>query len=127
MSRGYRQAGLSFLEVVVALALLGIVLVGVVPSFIGYIQSNTRSEQRSIAVRLAEERLEALRLVNPQTLPSGGSEEEAQNRSGKTYTVRTTYCAAVSLCGSGSRHIRVEVFLNGRSMYAVETVFTQLR
>lgn len=127
MSGGYRRAGLSFLEVVVALAILGVVLVGVVPSFLSYIQFNTQSEQRSNAIRLVEERLEALRLVNPQTLPTTGSQESVQTRSGRSYTVRTIYCATASLCGSGSRHIRVEVLLNGRSLYAAETVFTQLR
>lgn len=122
-----REKGLSFLEVVAALAILAVVLVGVVPSFLGYLRFNTQSEQRTAAIRLAEERMETLRLINPQTLPSSGSEDQAQTRSGRSYTVRTTYCADSSLCSSGSRHIRVEVFLNGRSMYAVETVFTQLR
>lgn len=126
MSGGYRQAGLSFLEVVVALALLGIVLVGVIPSFLGYVQFNTQSEQRSVAVRLAEERLEALRLVDPSGL-SGGPVEEAHTRNGRTYTVRTAYCVTPSLCSAGSRHVRVEVLLNGRSIYAVETVFAKLR
>ncbi|MER3484186.1 MAG: prepilin-type cleavage/methylation domain-containing protein [Meiothermus sp.] len=127
MSGGYRQAGLSFIEVVVALSILGVVLVGVVPSFLSYMELNTRSEQRSNAVRLVEERLEALRLVNPQTLPTAGSQDSIQTRNGRAYTVRTTYCAEASLCNSGSRHIRVEVFLNGRNIYAAETVFTQLR
>lgn len=127
MSGGYRQAGLSFIEVMVALAILGVVLAGVIPSFLSYVELNARSEQRSEAVRLVEERLESLRLVNPQTLPSSGSQDSIETRNGRAYTVRTTYCAEASLCSINSRHIRVEVFLNGRKVYAAETVFTGLR
>lgn len=123
-----RARGLTLVEVLVALAILA--LIGpVLAGFIGYLRINTRAEIRSQAVTLAQERLESLRLVNPQSLPTGGCQEETRSRGGRTYTVRTCYCENRSLCGAGARHLSVRVFLSGETtpVYQVETVYTQLR
>lgn len=123
-----KAKGLTLVEVLVALAILA--LIGpVLAGFIGYLRINTRAEVRSQAVTLAQERLENLRLVNPQTLPTRGCQEETRSRGGRTYTVRTCYCENPGLCGAGARHLVVRVFLSGETapVYQVETVYTQLR
>ena len=120
--------GLTLVEALVALAILS--LIGpILGGFIAYLRINTRAEVRSQAVTLAQERLEGLRLLNPQTLPWQGCQDQTQARGGRTYTVRTCYCENASLCGPGARHLVVRVFLSGETtpVYQVETVYTQLR
>ncbi len=119
--------GLTIVEVVVALAILGIILTFIVPSFVGYLQTNTQSEVRSQAVYLAQRELESLRLQDPSALPTSGQTERSESHGGRTFTLRRIYCGQASLCGPGSRHIRIEVLWNGRTVYAAETVYTQLR
>ncbi len=125
--RSLDAKGLSIVEVVVALAVLGLALAFIVPSFVGHLQANTASEVRSQAVFLAQREFESLRLRDPSTLPTSGSTERQEGYGGRTFTLRRTYCPQASLCGPGSRHIRVEVIWNGRTVYAAETVYTSLR
>ncbi|WP_243028985.1 type IV pilus modification PilV family protein [Thermus albus] len=126
--RGSR--GLTLIEVLVALAILGLIgpLVG---AFIAHLNTNTRSELRSQAVTLAQERLENLRLQDPQTMPRSGCTSETKTRVSRTFTVQTCYCSQASLCGPGARFIEVRVYLgtgtSGTPLYGVATVFTQFR
>ncbi|WP_337845323.1 prepilin-type cleavage/methylation domain-containing protein [Thermus sp.] len=125
--RSLDAKGLSIVEVAVALAVLGLALAFIVPSFVGYLQTNTASEVRSQAVFLAQREFEALRIQDSAGLPTSGTVERQEAYGGRTFTLRRTYCAQASLCGLGSRHIRVEVIWNGRTVYAAETVYTSLR
>ncbi|WP_105316879.1 type II secretion system protein [Thermus tenuipuniceus] len=121
------KRGLTLVEVLVALAILA--LIGpILAGFLGYLRVNTRTELRSQAVTLAQERLEALRLVDITSLPTSGCQEADQTRAGRTYRIRTCYCTQAVLCGSGARHIRVEVYLGREAapLYTVETVYTKL-
>ena len=141
-----RRAGVSLIEVLVAIAILAIVLVAVVPAFVYYLQTNTKTEVRTQAVALAQEALEHLRLLDPSYLPSSGAYPPFADyssppptcnaaptacqvtRRGRTYTVRVVFCPGGSgLCGPHARHVRVEVDQGGKEIYAVETVFTKLR
>ena len=122
------RKGLTLVEVLVALAVLAL-LGPILAGFVTYLQVNTRSEVRSVAVTLAQESLESLRLSNPQSLPSQGCSDRTVARSGRSFKVETCYCQNSQLCGQGARHITVRVFLDNESqpVYRVETVFTQLR
>jgi prepilin-type N-terminal cleavage/methylation domain-containing protein len=122
------RKGLTLVEVLVALAILAL-LGPILGGFITYLQVNTRSEVRSAAVTVAQETLEGLRLLNPQSLPSQGCSERTVTRSGRSFKVETCYCQNRQLCGQGARHITVQVFLRNEDqpVYRVETVFTQLR
>ena len=122
------RKGLTLVEVLVALAVLAL-LGPILAGFVTYLQVNTRSEVRSVAVTLAQESLESLRLSNPQSLPSQGCSDRTISRSGRSFKVQTCYCENPQLCGQGARHITVRVFLDNESqpVYRVETVFTQLR
>lgn len=126
--RPFAGRGLTLVEVLVALAILGL-LGPVVGAFLAYLQTNSRTELRSQAVVLAQERLEALRLQDPQNLPTSGCTEETVDRYGRTFRVQTCYCTTQNLCGPGARFLEVRVYRQGEAnpLYSVATVFTQLR
>ncbi len=129
------RKGLTLVEVLVALAILAL-LGPILGGFITYLQVNTRSEVRSAAVTVAQETLEGLRLLDPQSLPSQGCSERTVTRSGRSFKVKTCYfdvelslCQNRQPCGQEARRITVQVFLGNEDqpVYRVETVFTQLR
>ena len=141
-----KTAGIGLVEVILAIAILGIVLVSIVPSFLLYLQVNTNSEIRSQAVVLAQQAMERLRLLDPSTLPKSGTyspfadfasepqpcEEESsactRTADGRTFTVKASFCPdSPDPCSGNARLIRVEVDFNGRKVYEVETVYTKLR
>ncbi len=55
-----REAGLTIIELLVALALLGFVLIGIVPLFIGSVKSNFSANEYTSIHMLARDRLEQL-------------------------------------------------------------------
>lgn len=123
------RRGVSLIEALVALAILGI-LATVIASFVVELRSNSRSEQRAQAVALAQQRLEALRGVDPATLPvSGCDPDQTASAAPWTFQVRVCYCTQAALCSSTAKQVRVEVRLVGQPtpIYAAETVYTQLR
>jgi prepilin-type N-terminal cleavage/methylation domain-containing protein len=122
------ERGVSLVEVLLALLILGIVLAGMVPSFLAFLDVNTRNEERTGAVQAAQTVLESLRLADPAMLPSGGASQPQPIRVGeRTYQVVTRYCVVSAFCDSDSRHLAVEVLHEGNLLYSAETVFTQLR
>ena len=56
-----RITGLTIIEVLIAVAILGILLGGLIPSFVSNMRINTDSEVRSQAVQAAQTMLDALR------------------------------------------------------------------
>jgi type IV pilus modification protein PilV len=120
--------GFTLIEVMIAMAILGIGLAAMAPLFLYHLQINNRSELQSGAVAVAQQVLDTLRLQNPLTLPSSGS-TTPQNivMGGRTYQATTTFCAITTYCNAGSRHIQVEVKFRGKTLYTTDTVYTQLR
>lgn len=122
-----RSAGFTLLECLVAMALLGIALAGLLPSFQSFMDANSFSEERSNAVAAAQSVMEALRQVDPSTLPNSGTSAVLAVAVGNhEYEVVTTYCGDVSFCSSAARHILLEVSFAGKTIYTVESVFTRL-
>ena len=68
------QKGFTLTESLLALAILGIAMVGILPTFLTYMDSNTLSEERTQAVGAAQRVMETLRHLEPKNLPSTGSD-----------------------------------------------------
>jgi type II secretory pathway pseudopilin PulG len=122
------QRGSTLLEALVAIAIVGIAIAGIAPAFFVQMDANGRNEQRTEAAAAAARVMETLRREDPASLPTSGSSDPEQLLVGnRMYDVVVHYCAVPSYCGAGSRHVRTEVSLHGRLLYAVESVYTQLR
>jgi general secretion pathway protein I len=123
-----REQGFSLTEALIALGILAVVAISVLPAFMTHVGANSRNELRSSAISAAQERLESLRLENPAAMPdSGSSAPQLITVDGQQLEVVTHYCERAEYCTDDrSRHIRVEVKADGRTVYDVETVYTQL-
>lgn len=122
------ERGLTLVEALVAMAIMGIVLAGVTPLFMTYLNANTLNEERSGAMAAAQQVLERLRAQDPADLPSSGtSAAQALTIGGRTYQATTRYCVTAAYCDTASRHVVVEVTYRGTRIFQAETVFTQLR
>jgi type II secretory pathway pseudopilin PulG len=122
--------GFSLVEALVALFLLGMTAVAVMPAFLTQADANTRNEQRSDAVGLAQQRLEALRFTDVDLMPTGGTDASTTTIGSRAYELRTIYCTQAQYCppaSPGSRHLLVEVWLDGAKVYDVATIYTELR
>lgn len=123
--------GFSLVESLVALALLSLVAVGLLPAIMAHVTTDTRNEIRTDAVSAAEQRMEALRLLDPDTMPVAGPPDSETYAAGdRSYEIRTHYCLRAEYCpptSPVSRHVTVEVYIQGEKIYDVETVYTQLR
>ena len=122
------ERGFTLVESLVALAVLSMVVVGVLGAFSVHSLANTASERRMEATNAAEQVIEFLRLDDPELMPSTGTvgpQLVTLNRRG--YEVYTQFCTRAEYCTDTSRHLLIEVFLDGRRVYDVETIFTQMR
>lgn len=118
--------GVSLVEALLAIALLGVAAVSILPAFVVQMNTNTRNEQRTAAITAVQQSIEALRLVEPSSLPSSGqSAAQIVNVDGRDYEVIVSYCTLSTYCGTESRHILVEAFLDGQKVYEAETVYTE--
>jgi prepilin-type N-terminal cleavage/methylation domain-containing protein len=122
------QRGFTLLEGLLALAILGIALAGILPAFFGYMHVNTRNEVRTGAVAAAQQQMEALRFADPSTMPSSGSTGPSYVAIEKReYELVSRYCIRSEFCSTNSRHVLVEVGYGGNVVYQTESVFTKLR
>lgn len=122
------ERGFTLLESLVALAILGIALAGVMPVFQGFFDVNNATERRSNSVAAAQEVMEALRQVDPAALPtSGSSPVQTVTVGDHDYEILVRYCTRNEYCNSRSRQIELEVSYAGKTVYDVETVYTRLR
>ena len=122
------EKGFSLVEVVCALGLLAIVLLGIIPTVQVLMRANTIAEERSNGVAAAEEVMEALRQQAPSSLPSSGSSAVQSVSVGtRDYEVVAHYCTKSQYCNDDMRHIVLEVTYAGHNVYVVETVYTRLQ
>ena len=120
--------GFTVVEALLAVALLGIVLTGILPGLLTFLDANTFSESASDAVAAGQVMLERLRLQDPSVLPSSGTTSpEIVLVGNREYEVVNSYCLISSYCGTDSRHVRVEVNYGGDTLFVVESVFTRLQ
>ena len=122
------ERGFSLVEALCALALLGIALIGVIPTFQVLVNVDTLSEQRSNAVAAAQQVMEALRQQSPSSLPtSGASAVQHVSVGDHDYEVTAHYCTNPTFCTADMRHVVLDVSFGGRNVYIVETVYTRLQ
>ena len=122
------EKGFTVAEVVAALAVLSVALVGLLGAFQSFIDTNTFTEERSDAVAAAQMVMEVLREPDPAALPSSGSSAVQYVDVGqREYGVVVHYCTVPAYCGTDSRHIVLEVSYGGSLVYTVESVYTRLR
>lgn len=121
-----RSQGVGLIEVVFAIAVLGIVLGAISPLFANYAKINRESQYRTDAVAVAEQTLDGMRQKDFANWPAQGVTTNVSTGGG-TYQVKVTYCTGnvTSLCSEGARHTRVEVSRGGKTYYNVETVYTK--
>lgn len=121
------QRGMSLVEALVALAILGITLTSILPAFTNQTQVNRRCQERSAAVVAAQQAMESLRFEDPQTMPDEGAMAPQLVTVGEMqFEVVTRFCVNAEMCDADSRHLTVEVLSNGQKIYEVQTVYTQL-
>lgn len=120
--------GFTLIEVMIAVAIFGLVIAGMAPAFAAHIRFNTESELRSNAIAAAQHTLDELRFEDVTSMPSSGSVGPTNVVVGdKTFQVVRTFCGTASYCTSNRiRHIRVEVSYRERVIYGIETVYTDL-
>ncbi|NDC38890.1 MAG: type II secretion system protein [Proteobacteria bacterium] len=121
------EQGFSIMEVLVSLALVGIVSATVSPVFVAQSKFNSTSELKALAIDATDKRIDALRLIDPATLPSTGSTVTTVTVGGKAFDIQTSYCVNSSWCSAVTRHLKFTAAYGGKVYYSSETVFTQLR
>ena len=103
-------------------------MAAIVPTFTTFQDTNRRNEERTGAVAVAQQVLEARRRLDPYLFPdSGQSAPETVSLDGRDYEVIISYCVLPEFCSLNSRHLIVEVSYDGRRLYSAESVFTKLR
>ena len=122
------ERGFTVAEVVAALAVLSLAMVGLLGAFQTFMDTNTLTEERSDAVAAAQMVMEILREPDPGSLPSSGSSAQQLVDVGQhQFGVVVHYCTVPKYCGPDSRHIVLEVSHGGDVIYTVESVYTRLR
>lgn len=128
MRRSDGSAGFTLVEALFAMAILGVTLASILPSFLTYLDTNSLSEERSAAVAAAQLVMEELREADPSSLPtSGTSAVRIVPVGNRDFEIQTTFCGDTSLCGAERRHVAVEVSFGGRVIYDVSSVFARVR
>lgn len=122
------ERGFTLVEVLIALAITGVVLLFLLPTFFTYMDANTRNEVRTGGIAAAQQVVETVRRMDPETLPNtGNSGIQVVQVGDRNFEAITRYCATPSYCTPSSRHLTIEVSHGGELIYTVETVYTQLR
>ena len=128
MNLAPNQKGFTLLEVMAALTIFGVLIVGILPAFVAHSRFIKNAEVRTGAIQVAQTRMDELRQVDPISLPTTGSSSSSYSAGGRAYSVVTQYCQNASLCsGTAVRHIRLDIRFRGSSVYDLETIYTQLR
>lgn len=124
-----QERAFTLLEVLVSLLIFSVVSSSLSAVFINHLKQNSKGEIRSGAIAVAQQVLDDARSQDPASLPASGS-SSVQTISGgsRNYQVVQHYCLNAAFCPTtNTRHIKVEVSYLGTIIYAVETVYTQLR
>ena len=134
---GHEEAS-TIVEILVALAILGIASAALITGLIGNSRANSVVEQKANAARIIETEFEKYRQTNDYaTLQSGTSEAKTTDstvtQNGIDYTVTATFCPsdipattkAAMPCSPTAVYIRLEVKNGTKSLQKAETYYTK--
>ena len=116
------RKGFTLVEALIAVAILGIILAGILPSFISYSRLNTDSEFRTSAVAVAQEVMEDLRQLRLARWPET-QVVWSRNMGGRDFEVLIEHEPWED--SSNAREVQLQVTHDDRVLYEVETVYTQ--
>ena len=136
MSGSRASSGVSLIEALVAIVVLGILVGAVVPAFVSNLRLNSETEKRSQAVVAAQTVLDSLRAdgswpaygLDPDGNPSVTPVLQVES-GGRTFDVAVDYgpyCER-GVCYSTARNLELEVRLDDTVYYQVATVYTNLQ
>jgi prepilin-type N-terminal cleavage/methylation domain-containing protein len=130
ISSGRRSAGFTLLEVLAAVTIFSIAVLGLARAFATNLSFNRLNAERSGAVEAVQGVLDTLRATDPNALPTNGHVDpvRAVTANDHTYEVSVKHCSPKTYCPSNNiRAIHCEARLNGELRYEVDTVFAQLK
>lgn len=120
------EQGISLLEVLASIGILGLFLSLVTSSFMTNLHSNMKTQIRYEAIQAAQSVLDDIRFQEVSSLV-----DEQTPRSldigNRNYQVQVTYCSNPSFCPSPEiKHVAVGVTYKSEVVYETDTIFTEL-
>ena len=121
------ERGSTFIETIVSVAILGLAVSGIMSAFITLVDASSNSEDRSMAIAASQQVLEAMRLQDPEIdMPNSGSDPPQTITVGsRQFQAIVSYCLNSTYCTATSKHVTVDLYVDGVEIYDVETVFTK--
>lgn len=123
-----KQSGFTIIEALMAVAVLGIIVAGIVPAYSHYSQLNTRSELKSSAAAMAQEQMEKMRRLDFSMWEASGH-TETKSMGGREFTMVVSHSQYKPDDGttiSGAKKIHTKISSGDRLIYEVTTIYTQL-
>lgn len=128
MIRQVAEGGFTLFEVLIAFTLFSLVAGVMAPTFVSQLKFTHSAEVRTGAYAAGAQVLDDLRVQNPETMPTTGTDATRTVVAGKhTFEVTVSYCPVTTYCTARSRQITAAVSYNNQEVYSVTTVFTRLR
>ncbi len=116
--------GFTLVELLAAMSILAILLMGVTITSMGNLRSNRNMELRYEAIQAAQTVIDDIRFTDISTL--GSAIHRDVQIGPRSYDVDVTFCEKSEFCLSDEiRHIAVNVSLDTKQIYQTDTVFTQ--
>ena len=123
-----KQNGFTIIEALMAIAILGIIVAGIVPAYSHYSQLNTISELKSSAAAVAQEQMERMRRQD-FSMWEGSGHSSMISMGGREFEMVVThspYGSDENSHVSGARRIHTAIFSGNRLVYEVTTIYTQI-
>ncbi len=122
------ERGTTLVEALFAIAILGFAVSGIMGGLMTLVDASGNSEDRSMAIPASQQVLEALRLQDPDVdMPDSGSDPPRTITVGsQPFQAIVHYCLNETYCTTTSKHVTVDLYVDGMKVYDVETVFTKL-
>ena len=122
-----RTAGVTLIEVLVSIIIVGIITIAVLSTMSSAFKLNNDAEMATQAAFLAQDKLDALKLLDPATLPTSGQDTSTVTSNNRSYAVTVRYCVTFSYCLNKSRDVVIEISASNKLLFTGETVFTQVK